>query len=108
MAFGKRSLSEHGRAGAELNGATLGQVFGTRSRTSMLLEPLRTRLTNGMGCPMALVGLVRVSTKAQETARQHDALDPICVKVFEEKMSGKLRTEDRPARGRPASPQPGP
>jgi DNA invertase Pin-like site-specific DNA recombinase len=45
---------------------------------------------------MALVGLVRVSTKAQETARQHDALDPICVKVFEEKMSGKLRTEDRP------------
>jgi DNA invertase Pin-like site-specific DNA recombinase len=45
---------------------------------------------------MALVGLVRVSTKAQETARQHDALDPICIKVFEEKVSGKLRTEDRP------------
>jgi DNA invertase Pin-like site-specific DNA recombinase len=44
---------------------------------------------------MALVGLVRVSTKTQETARQHDVLDPICVKVFEEKMSGKLRTEDR-------------
>ncbi|GAB4590336.1 recombinase family protein [Nocardia sp. IFM 10818] len=45
---------------------------------------------------MALVGLVRVSTKAQETARQHDALDPICVKVFEEKLSGKLRVADRP------------
>jgi DNA invertase Pin-like site-specific DNA recombinase len=45
---------------------------------------------------MALVGLVRVSTRAQETARQHDALDPICVKVFEEKVSGKLRTDDRP------------
>lgn len=34
---------------------------------------------------MALVGLVRVSTKKQETSRQHGALDPICVKVFEEK-----------------------
>jgi DNA invertase Pin-like site-specific DNA recombinase len=45
---------------------------------------------------VALVGLVRVSTKTQETARQHDALDPICVKVFEEKMSGKLRARDRP------------
>ncbi|WP_202817533.1 recombinase family protein [Kribbella sp. ALI-6-A] len=45
---------------------------------------------------MALVGLVRVSTRSQETARQHDALDPICVKVFEEKLSGTLRTEDRP------------
>lgn len=45
---------------------------------------------------MALVGLVRVSTKGQETARQHDALDPICVKVFEEKVSGKLAVADRP------------
>ena len=45
---------------------------------------------------MALVGLVRVSTKTQETARQHDVLDPICVKVFEEKVSGKLRAADRP------------
>ncbi|WP_280357495.1 recombinase family protein [Nocardia otitidiscaviarum] len=45
---------------------------------------------------MALVGLVRVSTSAQETQRQHDALDPICVRVFEEKVSGKLRVADRP------------
>lgn len=45
---------------------------------------------------MALVGLVRVSTKGQDTARQHDALDPICVKVFEEKVSGKLAIADRP------------
>lgn len=45
---------------------------------------------------MALVGLVRVSAKGQETARQHDALDPICVKVFEEKVSGKLAIKDRP------------
>jgi DNA invertase Pin-like site-specific DNA recombinase len=45
---------------------------------------------------VALVGLVRVSTKSQETARQHDVLDPICVKVFEEKVSGKLRADDRP------------
>ena len=45
---------------------------------------------------MALIGLVRVSTTSQETARQHDALDPICLKVFEEKVSGKLAVEDRP------------
>lgn len=46
---------------------------------------------------MALVGLVRVSTDKQNTERQHDALDPICIKVFEEKVSGKLQAEDRPA-----------
>ncbi len=46
---------------------------------------------------MALVGLVRVSTTQQETARQHDALDPICVRVFEEKVSGKLTIDQRPA-----------
>ncbi|WP_245570307.1 recombinase family protein [Microbacterium luticocti] len=39
---------------------------------------------------------MRVSTQKQETQRQHDALDPICVKVFEEKVSGKLKIEDRP------------
>lgn len=45
---------------------------------------------------MALVGLVRVSTDKQNVDRQHDALAPICVKVFEEKVSGKLAVEDRP------------
>lgn len=45
---------------------------------------------------MSLVGLVRVSTDKQETRRQHDALDPLCVKVFEEKVSGKLGVDDRP------------
>jgi DNA invertase Pin-like site-specific DNA recombinase len=45
---------------------------------------------------MALVGLVRVSTDKQNVDRQHDALDPICVKVFEEKVSGKLAVDDRP------------
>jgi len=46
---------------------------------------------------MALVGLVRVSTSRQETRRQHEDLDAICVKVFEEKVSGKLKVSDRPA-----------
>ncbi|KIA61347.1 recombinase family protein [Nocardia vulneris] len=46
---------------------------------------------------MALVGLVRVNATRQETQRQHDDLDPICVKVFEEQISGKLRVTDRPA-----------
>jgi DNA invertase Pin-like site-specific DNA recombinase len=45
---------------------------------------------------MALVGLVRVSTSKQETQSQLDDLDPICVKVFEEKISGKLKVADRP------------
>jgi DNA invertase Pin-like site-specific DNA recombinase len=45
---------------------------------------------------MALVGLVRVSTSRQETQRQHDALDPICVKVFQERVSGRLKVADRP------------
>lgn len=45
---------------------------------------------------MALVGLVRVSTDKQNVERQHDALDPICVKVFEEKISGKLAVDERP------------
>ena len=45
---------------------------------------------------MALVGLVRVSTDRQNTQRQHDALDDICVKVFEEKISGALEVDARP------------
>ncbi len=45
---------------------------------------------------MALIGLVRVSTDKQKTQRQHDALAPICLKVFEEKISGKLAVDDRP------------
>lgn len=45
---------------------------------------------------MALVGLVRVSTDKQNTQRQHDALDQVCLKVFEEKISGKLAVDDRP------------
>lgn len=45
---------------------------------------------------MAYVGLVRVSTDQQEVARQHDALDPICVRVFEEKVSGTKKAVDRP------------
>lgn len=44
----------------------------------------------------ASIGLVRVSTDAQDTRRQHDVLDPICWRVFEEKVSGKLAVEDRP------------
>jgi len=45
---------------------------------------------------MALIGLVRVSTDAQETQRQHDALAPICWRVFEERVSGKLAIDERP------------
>ncbi|MFE4959197.1 recombinase family protein [Streptomyces sp. NPDC056653] len=45
---------------------------------------------------LTLIGLVRVSTDKQKTQRQHDALAPICLKVFEEKISGKLAVDDRP------------
>lgn len=45
---------------------------------------------------VAVVGLVRVSSDKQETQRQHDALDKICVRVFEEKVSGKPAVAERP------------
>jgi DNA invertase Pin-like site-specific DNA recombinase len=52
---------------------------------------------NGKADPeMALIGLVRVSTDKQSTQRQHDALGPICWKVYEERASGKLAADDRP------------
>jgi Resolvase, N terminal domain len=46
---------------------------------------------------VALVGPVRVSTSKQETARQHDVLDSICSRAFEEKISGKLAVDARAA-----------
>lgn len=47
---------------------------------------------------MALIGLVRVSTDKQETARQHDALKEAgCIRIFEEKISGKTNVAERPA-----------
>ncbi len=52
---------------------------------------------NGKRAAVALIGLVRVSTDKQNAQRQHDALDPICLKMFEEKISGKLATDDRTA-----------
>lgn len=45
---------------------------------------------------MALMGLVRVSTKGQDVARKHEILEPISVKVFEEHVSSKLKVDDRP------------
>ncbi|WP_067892330.1 ECF-type sigma factor [Nocardia vaccinii] len=48
---------------------------------------------------MALVGLVRVSTSKQETQRQHDDLDEICVRVFEEKISKRRAILARHAEG---------
>ncbi len=51
--------------------------------------PLSEPLRNGGAVVVALIGLVRVSTDKQNTQRQHDALDPICLQVFEEKTSGK-------------------
>ncbi|MFG2248177.1 recombinase family protein [Spirillospora sp. NPDC048823] len=46
---------------------------------------------------VALIGLVRVGTDKQKTQRQRSALDPICLKVFEEQANGKPAAEDRPA-----------
>lgn len=37
-----------------------------------------------------------MSTAKQETVRQHDALAPICERVFEEKVSGRLTVDGRP------------
>lgn len=44
---------------------------------------------------MALVGLVRVTASTQMTQRQQSAFDPIRVKVFEGKASGKLSVDER-------------
>jgi DNA invertase Pin-like site-specific DNA recombinase len=43
-----------------------------------------------------LVVLVRVSTLQQATQRQLNARDPICLRVFEEKVSGKFKVDERP------------
>jgi len=53
-------------------------------------------LLNERAVVVALVGLVRVSTSKQETTRQHDALEGLCVQVFEEKISGSLAVDARP------------
>ncbi|MER5650155.1 recombinase family protein [Streptosporangium sp. NPDC002524] len=45
---------------------------------------------------MALISPVEVSTDNQNTQRQHDALNPICLRVLK-KISGKLVADDRPA-----------
>lgn len=45
---------------------------------------------------MALIGLVRVSTTGQDVTRQHDVLDPICLRVFEERVSGARAIDQRP------------
>lgn len=49
---------------------------------------------------MALIGYIRVSTSEQETQRQRDALEPICVRTFEEKISGTRKATDRPGLSR--------
>lgn len=45
---------------------------------------------------MTLVGLVHLSARKQETARQHHVLDPICVTVFDERASARLEVKYRP------------
>lgn len=68
-----------------------------RFDANLLLVAEHVFRTLGVGVALvALVGLVRVSTHKQDTQRQHDALGPLCVKVFEERASGKLAVADRP------------
>ncbi|MGA4508626.1 recombinase family protein [Propionibacteriaceae bacterium G1746] len=45
---------------------------------------------------MNLIGLVRVTDDVEDVARQHAALDPICVRVFEEPASRKRLIKSRP------------
>lgn len=45
---------------------------------------------------MALIGLVRVTEDARDVERQHEVLDPICARVFEEETSRRRLIENRP------------
>lgn len=48
-----------------------------------------------MQSTVTLVGLVRVTDDARDVERQHDALDPICTRVFEETASRRLLLKNR-------------
>lgn len=45
---------------------------------------------------MALVGLVRVNEDARDAERQHEVLQPICARFFEEESSRRRLIENRP------------
>lgn len=45
---------------------------------------------------MTLIGLVRVTGEARDAERQHEVLDPICARIFEEESSRRRRIESRP------------
>jgi DNA invertase Pin-like site-specific DNA recombinase len=45
---------------------------------------------------VTLVGLVRVTDDAGDVARQHQAVDPICARVFEEAASRRRLIKNRP------------
>lgn len=44
---------------------------------------------------MTLIGLVRVTSDARDVGRQHELLDPICARVFEEKASRRRLIKNR-------------
>ena len=45
---------------------------------------------------MAIIGLVRLTGDAREAEVQHEALDPICSRVFEEAATRRRVIENRP------------
>lgn len=45
---------------------------------------------------MALIGLVRVTGDTRDVERQHEVLDPICTRVFEEESTRRRLIENRP------------
>ncbi|GAA4715982.1 Site-specific DNA recombinase [Promicromonospora umidemergens] len=45
---------------------------------------------------MTLIGLVRVTGDARDADRQHELLDPICARVFEEEASRRRLIKNRP------------
>ncbi|WP_236573186.1 recombinase family protein [Streptomyces sp. GS7] len=92
--FINRSLHELVSTGVELSKGPVQPVHQTVHLPLPFKNPCQPFDEFG-GC-RALIGLVRVSTDKQNVDRQHDALDPICVKVFEEKVSGKPAVDERP------------
>jgi DNA invertase Pin-like site-specific DNA recombinase len=69
---------------------------GQNSRQPVSSNPKHKHASWAVQILMTLIGLVRVTCDTRDVERQHDALDPICTRVFEETASGRHLVKNRP------------